>query len=88
MLVFPLECVVMSRNRHYPWIAASSVLLLSSSLMAAGCGNSTKAEAAPETTAAVPVIDVPVVKATTGDIESSLEISGTLAPRSRVAVKP
>ena len=88
VLVFPLECVVMSRNRHYPWIAVSSVLILSSSLIAAGCGNSTKAEAAPETTAAVPVIDVPVVKATTGDIESSLEISGTLAPRSRVAVKP
>lgn len=88
MLVFPLECVVMSRNRHYSWIAVSSVLILSSSLIAAGCGNSTKAEAAPETTAAVPVIDVPVVKATTGDIESSLEISGTLAPRSRVAVKP
>jgi RND family efflux transporter MFP subunit len=28
------------------------------------------------------------VKATVGDIESTLEISGTLAPRSRVAVKP
>lgn len=78
----------MSRNRQYPWFAVSSVLILSSSLIAAGCGSSTKAEAAPETTAAAPVIDVPVVKATTGDIESSLEISGTLAPRSRVAVKP
>jgi RND family efflux transporter MFP subunit len=89
VLVFPLECVVMSRNRQYPWIAVSSVLILSSSLIAAGCGSSTKAEAAPETTAAAaPVIDVPVVRAATGDIESSLEISGTLAPRSRVAVKP
>ena len=79
----------MSRNRHYPWIAVSSVLILSSSLVAAGCSSSTGVEAAPETTAAaVPVIDVAVVKATTGDIESSLEISGTLAPRSRVAVKP
>ena len=31
---------------------------------------------------------MPVVKATVGIMESSLEISGTLAPRSRVAVKP
>jgi RND family efflux transporter MFP subunit len=59
-----------------------------SSLIAAGCSSEPTAQAAPETTAAAPVIDVPVVKATAGDIESSLEISGTLAPRSRVAVKP
>ena len=64
-----------------------SVVILASSLVAAGCSSET-AQAAPEITAAAPVIDVPVVKATTGDIESSLEISGTLAPRSRVAVKP
>ena len=65
-----------------------SVLILASSLVAAGCSSET-AQAAPDTTAAaVPVIDVPVVKATTGEIESSLEISGTLTPRTRVAVKP
>ena len=58
--------------------------------MVAGCGpSSTTAEAAPETTAAAaPVIDVPVVKASVGTIEAALEISGTLTPRSRVAVKP
>lgn len=56
---------------------------------AAGCGSSPTAEAAPETSAiAAPVIDVPVVKAEVGPVESALEISGTLAPRSRVAVKP
>ena len=88
MRLFPLEYAVMSRDRHLAWITVSSVLILGSSLLAAGCGSSTKAEAAPETIAATPVIDVPVVRATTGDIESSLEISGTLAPRSRVAVKP
>ena len=66
------------------------VVLLVSSLLVAGCSApSTTAEAAPETTApAAPVIDVPVVKASMGHVESALEISGTLAPRSRVPVKP
>ena len=69
-------------------VAAAAVL--GSSLIAAGCsGSSTTAEAAPETSAAVaPVVDVPVVKAVVDDVESSLEISGTLTPRTRVAVKP
>jgi RND family efflux transporter MFP subunit len=64
------------------------MVILASSLVVAGCSSET-AQAAPETTGTVaPVIDVPVVKAIVGDIESSLEISGTLTPRSRVAVKP
>lgn len=69
-------------------VAAAGVL--ASSLIAAGCsGSSTTAEAAPESTAAVaPVVDLPVVKAIVDDVESSLEISGTLTPRTRVAVKP
>ena len=62
--------------------------MLVSSLVAAGCsGSSTTAEAAPDTSIA-PVVDVAVVKAVTDDVEASLEISGTLTPRSRVAVKP
>ncbi len=66
-----------------------SAFILSASLLVSACGStSTTAQAAPETVAEATVIDVPVVSATTGDIESSLEISGTLAPRSRVAVKP
>lgn len=66
------------------------VLILSSSLIVAACGaSSTTAQAAPETTAPeATVIDVPVVKASVGVIESALEISGTLTPRSRVAVRP
>ena len=70
-------------------IAAGSVIILSSSLFVTACGSSsTTAEAAPDTTAAAAtVIDVPVVKASMGPIESSLEISGTLAPRTRIAVK-
>ena len=80
----------MSRNRHLLVGRFLTLLILGSSLVAAGCGgSSTTAEAAPESTAAVaPVIDVPVVKAVVGEVESSLEISGTLTPRSRVAVKP
>ncbi len=79
----------MSRS-HFPQLVLGSVLLLGSSLVAAGCGApSTTAEAAPESTAAAaPVVDVPVVKASVGTIESALEISGTLTPRTRVGVKP
>jgi len=71
-------------------LAVGSVIILSSSFFLAACGSSsTTAEAAPETTApAAAIVDIPVVKATVGAIESSLEISGTLTPRSRVGVKP
>jgi RND family efflux transporter MFP subunit len=79
----------MSRNRHSVFARVSTVLILGSSLIAAGCsGPSTAAEAAPETTTVAPVVDVPVVKAVIDDVEASLEISGTLTPRTRVAVKP
>jgi RND family efflux transporter MFP subunit len=76
-------------SRKVRFVGVGSAILLSSTLLIAGCGSSsTTAEAAPETTAAaVTMLDVPVVKATLGTIESSLEISGTLAPRSRVGVK-
>ena len=79
----------MSRKVHtLSFVHISTFVILSSALVAAGCSSET-AQAAPDTTAVVaPVIDVPVVKAIAGDIESSLEISGTLAPRSRVPVKP
>jgi RND family efflux transporter MFP subunit len=80
----------MSRQRLPQFAVLGSLALLSASLFVAGCSSSsTTAEAAPETTTAVAnVTDVPVVKATVRDIQSALEISGTLAPRSRVAVKP
>jgi len=80
----------MSRNRHSLVGRFLTLVIVGTSLAAVGCsGSSTTAEAAPETTAAAaPVIDVPVVKAVVGDLESSLEISGTLTPRTRVAVKP
>jgi RND family efflux transporter MFP subunit len=77
----------MNRNR---FAVVGSALVLSSSLVISACeSSSTTAQAAPETTAPVAtIIDVPVVTAASGSIESALEISGTLAPRSRVPVKP
>ena len=77
----------MSRNKRFA-IFGSTVILGSSLFLAACSSSSTTAEAAPETTAPeATVVDVPVVKASVATIESALEISGTLAPRSRVAVK-
>jgi HlyD family secretion protein len=64
------------------------VLVLGLALAVAACKSpEATAQATPAETAAPPV-DVPVVTASVGSIEASLEISGTLAPRSRVPVKP
>ena len=72
-------------KRSFPQFAA--VIILGSSVIAAGCGASTTTEAAPETATAA-LVDVTTVTAKTGAIQSALEISGTLTPLSRVAVKP
>jgi RND family efflux transporter MFP subunit len=61
--------------------------ILSAALLAAGC-QSPEATAQATAEPVVPTVDVPVVTATVGDIEAALEISGTLAPRTRVPVKP
>lgn len=72
--------------RRGPRLAAVVVVCLS---VAAACASpSTTAEAAPEAVAEAPVVDVPVATAVAGPIEATLEISGTLTPQSRVAVKP
>jgi len=77
----------MSRNNRFA-VLGSTIILGSSLVLTACSSSSTTAEAAPESTApAATIVDVPVVTAAIGTIESSLEISGTLAPRSRVAVK-
>ena len=63
-------------------------------LLAVACGGDpTTASAAAEKPgaaeqAAAPVVDVAAARATVGTIQSTLEISGTLAPRTRVGVKP
>jgi len=71
----------MNRNVLIP------TFVLGLSLIVAGC-QSPEATAQATPAAAPPAIDVSVVSATTGSIEAALEISGTLAPRSRVPVKP
>lgn len=77
----------MSRNKRFA-VLGSTIILGSSLILTACSSSSTTAEAAPESTApAATIVDVPVVTAAVGTIEASLEISGTLAPRSRVAVK-
>ncbi len=78
----------MNRSLPHARIFAATVML-GSSLIVAACGASTTTEAAPESTAPAPaVVDVTTVTATVGAVESALEISGTLTPLSRVAVKP
>jgi cobalt-zinc-cadmium efflux system membrane fusion protein len=65
------------------------VLLVLASTFAAACGtDSSTASAQAAADAEVPVIDVAVVRVTAGTVESALDISGTLAPRSRVGLKP
>lgn len=63
------------------------VSLVGLALLAAAC-QSPQATAQSQAEPVVTTVDVPVVTATAGTIEAALEISGTLAPRSRVPVKP
>ena len=68
--------------------ASRSLVVLAAALglSSAACGGS----ATPQAAAAVPapVVDVQAVKAEAGTIEAALELSGNLAPRARVGVKP
>jgi RND family efflux transporter MFP subunit len=65
------------------------VLLVLAATFAAACGTENSTASAQAAAAAeVPVIDVAVVRVTAGTVESALDISGTLAPRSRVGLKP
>jgi RND family efflux transporter MFP subunit len=65
------------------------VLLILAATFAAACGTENSTASAQAAAAAeVPVIDVAVVRVTAGTVQSALDISGTLAPRSRVGLKP
>jgi RND family efflux transporter MFP subunit len=66
------------------------LLIMCAATLTAACGTDTSTAAAQAANAAgeAPIIDVAVVQATLGTVESALEISGTLAPRSRVGLKP
>lgn len=69
-------------------LLASSLAVVAALSVACG-GDTTTASAESQPAAAPsPVVDVPAVRVTVGSIESALEISGTLAPRTRVGVKP
>lgn len=69
-----------------PLFVVSLVATLAAATLT-GCTRG-KAAAPDAGAAAAPIIDLPVVTVTTGRIESALEISGTLTPRTRVGVKP
>jgi HlyD family secretion protein len=80
----PLEIALMTRN----------VLLLSSFIFVAAAATAcskeaTTASAEAQTAAApAPIVDVATARATLGTVQSTVEFSGTLAPRTRVGVKP
>lgn len=61
---------------------------LVAALSAAACGGSSPEPAAQAAPVAALVVDVAAVKAETGTIEATLELSGNLAPQARVGVKP
>ena len=72
------------RSLLFPGVVLAAVLALS----AAGCGNSEPAAAAATGTASEELarVDVPALKVATADVESTLQISGSLMPQTRVAV--
>jgi RND family efflux transporter MFP subunit len=80
-----MEHVLMSR-KHVP----VGLALVAAAVFTAACSgeSSTAAAQAAAETPLTPLIDVAVVPVNVGTIQSSLEISGTLAPRTRVGVKP
>ncbi len=72
------------------WSPLVAVALVAAAALTAACsGQSATATAeTPAPRSAGSVVDVAVVRATVGTVESALEISGTLAARSRVGIKP
>ena len=72
--------------RRGSFIPSACVLIFSAALLAR-CGSSANTAQAEPTGTAPASVDVRIVTASRGPIESALEISGTLTPRSRVAVK-
>jgi RND family efflux transporter MFP subunit len=72
-------------NRNVVIVPGFIVLL---AVALAGCQSPEATVQATPGTAEPPAVDVPVVTAVVGTIEAALEISGTLAPDSRVPVQP
>jgi RND family efflux transporter MFP subunit len=65
---------------------AATVAVLS--LATAACGGSAATPAATQSAAEPAAVDIAAVTATAGTIEATLELSGNLAPRARVGLKP
>jgi len=80
-----MELAVMIRSRLV--LVASA---LSAAVLAAACSGGGASAAAETSTPAIEtaVVDVAVARATVGTVDSALEISGTLAARTRVGIKP
>lgn len=67
-------------------VAAGAAAL--SLVVSVACGGSAATPEAAQTAAEPAAVDIAAVKATAGTIESALELSGNLAPRARVGLKP
>jgi RND family efflux transporter MFP subunit len=67
-------------------LAAAAVIL--SIVLSAACGGGATPEAAAQGAPPAAIVDVAAVKATSGTIDSTLELSGNLVPRTRVGLKP
>ena len=70
--------------------ALLSLVLIVPAGLSVACGGSNASAAAESAVPVVesPLVDVAVVQAATGTIQSALEISGTLAARTRVGIQP
>ncbi|MGD9906243.1 MAG: efflux RND transporter periplasmic adaptor subunit [Vicinamibacterales bacterium] len=72
-----------------PYQLLSIAVLATAAFTNASCSGGASPEAAAQAAAPPPaVVDVAAVKAVSGTLESSLELSGTLVPRARVGLKP
>ncbi len=77
------------RFRSFPSRALALSVILSATAAVAACGgaDTVAADASTAPAADDTRVDVPVVTVTEADLESALQLSGTLSPQARVAVK-
>jgi RND family efflux transporter MFP subunit len=73
-----------ARNRR-PFLVLAGILGVAGTV---ACGGTQAASQSPATPVAAPPVDVVAVRADAGTIDAALELSGNLAPRARVGVKP
>lgn len=66
----------------------SSLIVVSAAAVACSKESTTASAEAQTAAAPAPTVDVATIRATLGTVQSTVEFSGTLAPRTRVGVKP